>query len=227
VFFKILKIPFIVLRDIWKLFIVNMPGGFGVRLRYMYYKNKFKNCGKNLVIDVGVHIDGAELISVGDNVYIDRYCIIATGKKLTGKICRKPNNSFKGEEGEIIIGNDIHIAQFCILMGYGGIKIENNCVLSSGCKVYSLTNTAYDMEDKEKIISIMPYSQAPFLLSPVVFELNTWIGLNSIVMPSVCIGKNSFCATNSIIMDNFLENSYISGQPAKRVKERFKTKEVE
>jgi acetyltransferase-like isoleucine patch superfamily enzyme len=227
VFFKILKIPFIVLRDVWKLFIVYMPGGFGVRLRYMYYRNKFKKCGKNLVIDVGVHIDGAELISVGDNVYIDKYCIIATGKKLTGKIRRKPNNSFKGEEGEIIIGNDIHIAQFCILMGYGGIKIENKCVLSSGCKIYSLTNTAYDIENKEKIISIMPYTEAPFLLSPVVFENNTWLGLNTVVMPSVNIGQNSFCAINSIVMNNFIENSYISGQPAKRVKDRFKTKEVE
>lgn len=223
---RILKIPFRVLRDIGKMFIIYMPGGFGVRLRYMYYKNKFKKCGKNLVIDVGVHIDGIKLISIGDNVYIDKYCIIATGKKLTGKIRRKPNNSFQGEEGEIIIGNDIHIAQFCILMGYGGIRIADNCVLSSGCKVYSLTNTAYELENSEKIITIMPYSQAPFLLSPVVFEINTWMGLNTIVMPSVCIGKNSFCTTNSLVMSSFIENSYISGQPAKRVKERFKTKEV-
>jgi len=227
VFLKILKIPFIVFRDIFKLFIVYMPGGFGTKLRYIYYKNRFKECGKNLVIDVGVHIDGAELISIGDNVYIDKYCIISTGKKLTGKIRRKTNNSFKGQEGEIIIGSDIHIAQFCILMGYGGIKIANNCVLSSGCKIYSLTNTAYELENREKTISIMPYSQAPFLLSAVVFETNTWLGLNTIVMPSVSIGKDSFCTTNSLVMNDFAENSYIEGNPAKRVKERFKTKEVE
>lgn len=220
-----LKIPFIVLCDIGKLFIVYMPGKFGIKLRYLYYKKKFKKCGENLFIDIGVHIDGTEFISIGDNVYIDKYCIIATGKNLTGKIRRKQNDNFQGNEGEIIIGNDIHIAQFCILMGYGGIEIKNNCVLSSGCKVYSLTNTAYDMENKEKVISLMPYSQAPFLLSPVVFENNTWIGLNTIVMPSVNIGKDSFCTTGSLLMDDFQENSYISGQPAKRVRARFNVKE--
>lgn len=221
---KLFKIPFIVLGDTVKFFIVNMPGSFGFKLRYLYYKKKFKKCGKNVTIDIGVSIEGEELISLGDNVYIDKYCIISTGKNLVGKIQRKPNPNFKREEGEIIIGNDIHIAQFCILMGYGGIEINSNCVLSSGCKIYSLTNTAYDIDNKEKIISIMPYSQAPFLLSPVFLGYNNWLGLNAIMMPSVSIGKNSFCTANSVIMNNFNENSYISGAPAKLVRQRFKTK---
>jgi len=221
---KLFKILFTVLGDTFKFFIVNMPGSFGFKLRYLYYKNKFKKCGKNVTIDIGVSIEGEGLISLGDNVYIDKYCIISTGKNLTGKIQRKSNINFKWEEGEIIIGNDIHVAQFCILMGYGGIQINRNCVLSSGCKIYSLTNTAYDIESKEKIISIMPYEQAPFLLSPVFLDDNNWLGLNSIIMPSVSIGKNSFCTANSVIMNNFEENSYISGSPAKMVRRRFNTK---
>jgi acetyltransferase-like isoleucine patch superfamily enzyme len=225
IFLKIIKLPFLVLRDIGKFFIIYMPGGFGVRLRYLYYKNKFRSCGTNVIIDVGVHIDGAELINIGDNVYIDKYCIIATGKQLTGKIKRKPNREFKGEEGEIIIGNDIHIAQFCILMGYGGISIGDNSVLSSGCKIYSLTNTAYDLENKEEVVSLMPYKLAPFLISSVVFGQNVWLGLNCIVMPSVVIDKNSFSVSNSVIVDSFQNNSSISGNPAKRIRDRFKIKE--
>lgn len=220
-FLKLLKAPFLLLRDIIKLFIIYLPGSMGIRLRYLYYKNKFKSCGENVVIDVGVHIDGVSLISVGNNVHIDKYCIITTGKKLTGKIKRKVNKEFSGCEGEIIIGNEIHIAQFCILMGYGGIEMKNNSVLSSGCKVYSLTNTAYDNEYRENVISIMPYSQAPFLLSPIVFGYNVWMGLNSVVMPSVSIGQNSFCTSGSTLMSSFPENSYISGQPANRIRDRF------
>ena len=222
--FKILKVPFIVLHDLLQLFIVYMPGIFGTKIRYLYYKKKLKKCGKNVIIDIGVHIEGAELISIGDDVFIDKYCIISTGKKLTGDITRKSNELFQGNFGEVFIGNNIHIAQFCILMGYGGLIIADNCVLSSGCKIYSLTNTAYDVENKQKKISIMPYSQAPFFLSPVVFERNTWLGLNTVVMPSVSIGKDSFCSTNSIVMNSFEENSYISGQPAKKVKSRFSSK---
>lgn len=222
--FKLLKIPFIAFRDIGKFFIIYMPGSLGNKARYLYYKKKFKRCGSNVIIDTGVSIDGAELISIGDNVHIDKFCIIATGKKLTGKIKRKPNKEFSGEEGEIIIGNNIHIAQFCILMGYGGIEIGDNCVMSSGCKIYSLTNTPYDIDIPNKVISIMPYSQAPFLLSSIVLFENVWLGLNSIVMPSSNISKNSFVVSNSLINSSFEENSYISGQPAKRIRERFKTR---
>ena len=225
-FLKIFKIPFLVLRDIGKLFVIYMPGGFGTKLRYFYYKNKLKSCGKNVIIDMGVHIDGTELISIGDNVYIDKYCIISTGKKLIGDIKRKKNHDFSGEEGEIIIGNNIHIAQFCIIMGYGGVEMGNNSVMSSGTKIYSLTNTAYDLSDKAKVISLMPYKQAPFLCSPVVIKKNVWLGLNTITMPSVIIGNNSFSASNSVLMCGFEENSYISGQPAKKIKERFQTEET-
>ncbi len=222
---KVFKIPFVILKDIAKCFIIYMPGSFGFKLRYLYYKNRFKKCGKNVIIDLGVTIEGAGLISVGDNVHIDKYCVISTGKAISGKIQRKFNSCFNGEDGEIIIGNDVHIAQFCILMGYGGIEISSNCVLSSGCKIYSLTNIAYDIEHKEKIISIMPYSQAPFLQSAVFLDENNWLGLNTIVMPSVSIGKNSFSTSNSVIMNGFEGNSYISGSPAKRVRQRFKKKE--
>lgn len=213
------------IRDIGKFFIIYMPGSLGNKLRYLYYKKKFKRCGSNVIIDTGVNIEGEELISIGDNVHIDKYCIISTGTKLTGKIKRKPNKEFSGEEGEIIIGSNIHIAQFCILMGYGGISIGDNSVLSSGCKIYSLTNTAYDLENKEEVVSLMPYKQAPFLISSVVFGQNVWLGLNCIVMPSVVIDKNSFSVSNSVIVNSFQNNSYIAGNPAKRIRHRFKIKE--
>jgi acetyltransferase-like isoleucine patch superfamily enzyme len=208
--------------DVIKLFVIYMPGGLGFRIRYLYYKSRFKRMGSNVKIDIGVHIDGAELISIGNNVHIDKYCIIATGSKLVGKITKKNNSNFNGTQGEIIIGSDIHIAQFCILMGYGGIFIDNNCVMSATAKIYSLTNTPNDSLVPENVISIQPYSQAPFLLSPVTLGENVWLGLNVIVMPSVSIGRDSFCISNSLVLKSFTENSYISGQPDLLIKKRFK-----
>lgn len=218
---KIIKYFRYAIRDILKFFIVYMPGGLGNRIRYLYYKRRFKKCGKNVIIDVGVLIDGENLISVGDNVHIDKYCIISTGRKLLGYVKRKKNTLFTAEEGELIIGNNVHIAHFSIIMAYGGVIIANNCGLSSGVKIYSLTNLPNDLKDSNKIISIMPHETAPFLLSPIVIEENVWIALNCLVMPGVCIGKNSFVQSNSLLMGKFPENSYISGQPAKRIRSRF------
>ena len=200
-----------------------MPGSVGNKLRILYYKSKFKKCGSNVTIDVGVQIEGAELISLGDNVHIDKFCIISTGKTLTGIINRKQNAFFKATEGEIIIGSNIHITQFCIIMGFGGVHIEDNCVLSANSKIYSLTNTSYDLNDRTKITSIMPYDQAHFLISPVVLNYNVWLGINSILMPGTYIDKNSFTVSNSVLMGQFPENSYIAGQPAKRIRNRFET----
>lgn len=227
-FLKIFKIPFLVLRDIGKLFVIYMPGGFGTKLRYLYYKNKLKSCGKNVIIDTGVHIDGTELISIGDNVYIDKYCIISTGKKLIGDIKRKQNHDFSGEEGEIIIGNNIHIAQFCIIMGYGGVEIGDNVGLSTGTKIYSLTNIPNAHGDNSKIISIMPLGsyEAPYICSPVVLKHNSWMGIGTVILPNVTIGEHSFCANYSVVITKIKNNSYISGQPAKKIKERFQRKET-
>jgi galactoside O-acetyltransferase len=218
---KYLLAPFRILSDVIKLFVIYMPGALGFRLRYFYYKSRFKSIGKNVRIDVGVHIDGAELISVGSNVYIDKYCVISTGRKLIGKVSKKNNLDYLGQPGDITIGDDVHICQFCILMGYGGIFIGNKCVTSAGCKVYSLTNTAIDSSDPKKVISIQPYNQAPFELGPVVLNENVWLGLNVIVMQSVTIGKNSFCVSNSLVTKSFSENSYIAGQPAVIKRNRF------
>ena len=94
--------------------------------------------------------------------------------------------------GEITLGDDVHIAQFCIIMGYGGISIGDKCVASAGCKIYSLTNTSRDMSEPERVISIQPYDQAPFLLGPVVLHENVWLGLHTIIMPSVSIKRILF-----------------------------------
>lgn len=222
---KYLLAPYYILGSIFMMLVVYAPGAFGTQLRYLYYKSRFKSIGKNVKIDVGVHIDGAELVSVGNNVYIDKYCVIATGKKLIGKVSRKTNPDYLGHLGEIIIGDDVHIAQFCILMGYGGISIGDKCVTSAGCKIYSLTNTVNDPSNPEKVISIQPYNKAPFLLAPVVLHDNVWLGLNVIVMPSASIGRNSFCVSNSLILKSCSENSYLAGQPALHIKKRFKNHE--
>ncbi len=219
--YKYALIPLIIIRDLLKFVIVYLPGTTGVQLRRIYYKTQFKSCGKNLIIDIGVSIDGPEHISVGDNVFIDKYCVISTGKEVSGKVEQKLNDCYKFEKGDIVIGSDIHLAQFCILMGYGGLHIENKVVLSAGCKIYTLTNTAYDLNDKGTIVSLMPYKNANFLMSPVVLEQNVWLGLETIVMPGVVIGQNSFCVSSSVLVNKFSENSYISGNPSKRIRERF------
>ncbi len=60
-----------------------------------------------------------------------------------------------------------------------------------------------------------------YISSPIVIEENVWLALNSIVLGGY-IERNSFITSNSIVIHDISENSYASGNPAKRIKERFK-----
>lgn len=59
-----------------------------------------------------------------------------------------------------------------------------------------------------------------YIFSPIIIEDGVWIGLNSIILGGT-IGKNSFVVPYSLVLYDIPENSYASGNPAKRIKERF------
>lgn len=95
---KLIKIPFMVFDDILRFFITYLPGPTGRKIRYLYWKKKFKRCGKNVIIDEGVIIQGPEWISIGDNVWIDKYCVLMAGKVTS-------NNRLIKKKGKMIISN--------------------------------------------------------------------------------------------------------------------------
>lgn len=218
---RLFLLPFRVLRDIARMFIVYLPGGTGNAVRRIYYSRRLKSCGKNVIIDTGVLIDGCEFITIGDNVHIDKYCILQAGRGVPGRVRRKINPSFQGDEGELIIGSNVHIVQFCLVMAYGGVRIGNSCTLSAGSKVYSVSNLPHNPDRPGEVVSIMPYQESDSISSPVVLEDNVWTGIGTVVMPGVTIGKNSFTRTNSVVLHSAPENSVLDGMPARRIKPRF------
>ncbi len=226
---RIMRFPSIinqVFTDLFSMILIFLPGVTGIHIRRMVYKKKFRSCGKNLIVDVGVIIEGFEFISIGDNVTIDRFTQISTTTDITGDVKIEKNHFYKGDVAGLSIGSGVHIAQFCYIAAHAGIEIGDNCGFSSGVKIYSLTNVPNDHKDKSKIISIMPLGNpyAPYLFGPIVFGSNVWIALDSIILPGTYVGNNSFAVSNSLLMGDFPENAYIVGQPAKMIKNRFDIK---
>ena len=68
------------LLNIIESIIKNIEGELGFKLRRVYYSNSFGSCGKNIKISKGVVFEGLKDIYVGDNVWIDNYCILIAGK---------------------------------------------------------------------------------------------------------------------------------------------------
>ncbi|KOR27404.1 hypothetical protein TI05_19095, partial [Achromatium sp. WMS3] len=74
--FKLLNQFFLIVESL----IRNISGQLGQKLRAFYYTKRAGNCGKNLRIDEGVIIQGIKDIYFGDNVWVDKYCILMAGK---------------------------------------------------------------------------------------------------------------------------------------------------
>jgi len=208
-----------------------IDGNFGNSKRYYYYKKKLKYLGDNVCIDTGVFIYGMEWVSIQSNTHIDKNCIII-GSRPDIDLSKRAvkHHSLMDNRvniGEVIIGRDCHISQNTMIYGYGGVYIGNNCVMSTGSKVYSLTSMSVNPFDDTEIISIVPYSGiSPTLIGKVIIEDNVWLGINTVISPGVKIGENSFVRSNSFVLKSFKNNSYIAGDPAIYIKPRFNKKEL-
>lgn len=187
-------------------------------MRQKYYSKKFAQCGKNLQIEEGVIIQGTKDMFLGDNVWIDKYCILMAGKVSipSEQVKVKQNKNFIYNEGELHISSNVHIAPQCIIQAYGGVSIGNYFTASAGSKIYTLSNDTQECKYGTHSNDCIQY-----IISPIDISENVWLGLNSIVLGGY-IEKNSFIAPNSVVMTSIKENAFAGGNPAKKIKDRFK-----
>lgn len=208
-------------KSLLLLLIIYLPGRAGNNLRCYFYRNKFKKFGKNIFIGTGVKFIGHNLISIGDNVKIDDNCLIETGTNLIGSIKFKKVKKQLVSIGEVVIGSDIHICRNVELIGYGGLFIGDNSVLSSSCKLYSHSNLPNDYKNKSSYVSLMPYENSFFINGPIIIENNVWLGLNVVVNAGVIIHDHAFVIMNSVVVNDILQNTVSKGFPALELKKRF------
>ncbi len=196
----------------------NIGGGVGIRIRRFYYKRRLKSCGKSLTIAPNVFIEKPALVSVGDNVWIDKGAILIAGKlSHSDNVKWIENANFKGSAGEILIGNCVHIGISTIIQGHGGVEIGNFFTTSAGCKIYSLSNDP----DKCRGGTMSCGAQKAFYVqSPLFVGDNVWLGLNVSLLKG-CVFDDTFVQPNSVIVKNLGPNVIAGGFPAQKIRNRF------
>lgn len=204
-----------------------IPGGLGRRLRYMYYKRRLKFLGAGAVIDVGVQILNPGYVSIGDHSWIDNYVVILAGPpgEHGGPLRRKPNPAFRHQEGEVVIGRNVHVAMFVVLQGHGGLSVGDNSGIASGSLLYSMSHHYSNPADPSdrKIYDFTPMAPddvQSLIVSPIVMESHTGLGLNSVMLPGATIREGSWVGTHSLVTKEIPPYSVASGNPAVVAKER-------
>lgn len=201
-FWKTLQLGIRSVFDPLKMVVMYMPGPIGHKLRQIYYRGRFKHFGNNSLIDVGVIITGPENISVGEYTFIDSYV------RLDGVL------------GEITIGKRVHIAHGCILVGGGGLVLEDYVGLSPCVKIF--TNSEAPRDGKRMSGPMIPERYKAFVRKPVIVKIDAFLSTDVVVLPGVTIGEGAVVGANSVVNRDIPPWSIAVGAPARVIGERDK-----
>jgi acetyltransferase-like isoleucine patch superfamily enzyme len=117
------------------------------------------------------------------------------------------------------IGKDVYIHRTAILDGIypGLIEIGDDVRLTPGCIVYCHVK-AGEFLRKELV---------PQVVAGVKIEESAFIGLGSILLPGVTVGRASVVVSGSVVYRNVPAGCIVSGNPAKVIKRLALEPEVE
>lgn len=217
------------IHSLFELLVSPIPGRMGRLLRYIYYGRRLKHLGKKVNFGVGVRIYGPEWVHIGDYCWIDDYAIILAGpiNETQRFVYRKSNPLFVFQEGEVAIGDRVHIAPYVQLQGHGGLQIGNSLTIAAGAKIYTLSHHHRDLTGKGdpntvwKFVGLVPAEEQALICAPVVIGDSAAVGLNSVVLPGSTIGSNSWLGAMSLLQGTLPPNVIATGIPAQIIRNRF------
>jgi galactoside O-acetyltransferase len=160
----------------------------------------FASLGTNVRISSDARVYGAERISIGNDVRIDDFVMLATG------------------EGSITIGNSVYIARCCNLTGTFGIELCDYSSMAANTVIYSASD---DYSGEFMTAQAIPKEFTKFVGGKVTIGRHVIIGASSVIIGKADIGEGCSLGAVTVVVDQDLDpwGMYV-GNPARRVKER-------
>jgi len=159
-----------------------------------------KSFGKDCLIHRTVQFFRPSSISIGDNVRIDCFVLIAAGL-----------------EG-IQIGSHIHIGAGSYLFGSGGrLILEDFSGLSPRVSLFTASD---DFVEGYLHGPIIPERYKKIKRGDVVLKLNACVASGSVVLPGVTVGVNACVGAMTVVTSNVPDHTLVVGNPGRRVAKR-------
>jgi maltose O-acetyltransferase len=142
------------------------------------------------------------LASVRAQLYRMAGCDIAPGAAVLGRM-------YLIGEGDL--GRRLHIGEGCIVapgvtFGLDGeITLGKNVSISPGATLYTGTHSLGFGSRR-----MNPAASA----RPVVVEDGVWVGMRSLILPGVTLGRGSVVSAGSVVAENVAANTAVGGNPA-------------
>jgi acetyltransferase-like isoleucine patch superfamily enzyme/2-polyprenyl-3-methyl-5-hydroxy-6-metoxy-1,4-benzoquinol methylase/glycosyltransferase involved in cell wall biosynthesis len=160
----------------------------------------FFKLGNNTYIADGAEIVGAEAISIGDNVFLKKNAWLNIAL-----------NNFQGEP-RIVIDNGCQIGKSFTVSVSNKAVIEKYVIIGPNVHI-SDHGHAY-----ENIALPIMYQGVTSTTNEVVIGEGSWIGINSVIVGNVRVGKGCVIAANSFVNKDIPDFTVAAGNPAKIIK---------
>ena len=162
-------------------------------------KIPFKSIGKNVLISRHASIYSPERISIGINVRVDDFCILS---------------------GNIVLGNNIHIAAYSALYGgQSGIQIDDFSNISSRVCIYAISDdySGYTMTNPT-----IPEKYKHIQDEPVYLGKHVIVGSGCTILPGVILAEGAALGAMSLCKKSVDAWTIYAGIPARKIKQRRK-----
>lgn len=172
-----------------------MPKQYQTHGTGVFSPDQFKRIGENVVFEPGVLVFHPENIELGNNIYVGH------------------NTILKGYyKNSLVIGDNTWIGQNCFFHSAGGINIGNNVGIAPHVKIL----TSFHREQGIDIPIL--FSEIEF--QPVLIEDDCDIGIGSIILPGVKIGKGVQIGAGAVVTKDIPDYAVAFGVPAQVVRFR-------
>ncbi|HEV7377594.1 MAG TPA: DapH/DapD/GlmU-related protein [Pyrinomonadaceae bacterium] len=156
---------------------------------------QFRALGRNVVFEEGVLVFHPENISLGSNIYVGHQTIL------------------KGYyQNEMMIGDNTWIGQGCFFHSAGGLRIGQNVGIGPHVKIITSRHEEEGLH--------VPILFSRIEMGQVVIEDDCDLGIGSMVLPGVTIGRGSQVGAGAVVTKNVEPYSIVAGVPARLLKKR-------
>lgn len=138
-------------------------------------------------------------IKLGNHVRIDDFCVLSAG------------------EGGIEIGDYVHVAVFCSLIGREKISLADFSNLSSRVSIYTSND---DYSGGHMTNPMVPEEYTGVTHAPVVLERHALVGSGTVILPGVTLHEGAAVGALSLVKHSCDAFTVYHGVPAKRLKLR-------
>jgi|GEM_PF-177806 len=158
-----------------------------------------RSYGKDVKISKLASLHGCGNIDIANHVRIDDFCIISAG------------------EGGVVIGDHVHIACYCSIIGKSKVILGDFSGISSRCAIYSSND---DYSGDFLTGPTIPDEYKNVYHADVYIGRHVIIGVFSTILPGVTIHDGAGVGAYSLVTKDVEKGYIVAGVPAKKIKNR-------